>query len=490
VVAAWLHAQNRAIVRHDGETALRRELTRGVLYDLVWARPMTKVAADLGLSDVALKKICRKHKVPTPGRGYWAKLAAGKPARRVRLPEIGDGALDRIAIHGSTLRSMPEQVADAREAAKAKTETSTQETPPGPAPDPEAVVRLIERLRRRLARGRSRADSLIHVAGRGLIPVAVAPLRAGRALRILETLLGRAAAIGYALKLDGEGAGLVVEGEFLSLAIFETMSRVPHEPTEKEQRALRRWQAEREERIARGMWVPELSDFGKPHIPEWDELPSGKLVIEIDRGEHRDGLRRRFSDTKRRRIEAMIDVVLVGVATCAAAAEARREEAARRAREIERERKEQKQREKERRRDAAFEKRETRRVAFVDAVHEQLALRDRLSAVLAHLEGDTSEDAWRTEAMLDWLQRRLRQIDALISRLFLELSAQSVNVDFREAEADDEDASASRPWAHSSNAELQYWSIDREAGLARSTSVRQWLIEAGLVPDPKPDGKT
>jgi hypothetical protein len=40
---------------------------------------MTKVAADLGVSDVAVKKICDKHRIPVPGRGYWAKIAAGQP---------------------------------------------------------------------------------------------------------------------------------------------------------------------------------------------------------------------------------------------------------------------------------------------------------------------------------------------------------------------------------------------------------------------------
>lgn len=39
------------------------------LFAQVWERPMTKVAADYGISDVALKKICEKHHIPVPGRG-------------------------------------------------------------------------------------------------------------------------------------------------------------------------------------------------------------------------------------------------------------------------------------------------------------------------------------------------------------------------------------------------------------------------------------
>ncbi len=59
-----------------------RQLSRQDLYELVWAAPVTKIAAEFGISDVALHKICEKHRVPVPGRGYWAKLAAGNPKGR------------------------------------------------------------------------------------------------------------------------------------------------------------------------------------------------------------------------------------------------------------------------------------------------------------------------------------------------------------------------------------------------------------------------
>ena len=44
-------------------------LTRRKLYDLVWARPMRDVAAELGISDVGLAKVCKRHRVPKPERG-------------------------------------------------------------------------------------------------------------------------------------------------------------------------------------------------------------------------------------------------------------------------------------------------------------------------------------------------------------------------------------------------------------------------------------
>jgi hypothetical protein len=46
-----------------------QDLTRRTLYDLVWSRPITKVAEEFGISDVGLKKICEKH--PRPDAASW-----------------------------------------------------------------------------------------------------------------------------------------------------------------------------------------------------------------------------------------------------------------------------------------------------------------------------------------------------------------------------------------------------------------------------------
>jgi len=47
-----------------------KKFTRQQLYDLAWTQPTRTVAAEIGISDVALAKICRKADVPIPPRGY------------------------------------------------------------------------------------------------------------------------------------------------------------------------------------------------------------------------------------------------------------------------------------------------------------------------------------------------------------------------------------------------------------------------------------
>ena len=45
-----------------------------------------------GLSDVGLVKICKKLCIPVPGRGYWAKLKAGRPMQKAPLPALAADA--------------------------------------------------------------------------------------------------------------------------------------------------------------------------------------------------------------------------------------------------------------------------------------------------------------------------------------------------------------------------------------------------------------
>lgn len=56
--------------------------TREELYELVWARPSEQVAAELGVSGVALAK----RYIPKPPRGYWARRAAGQKVKKPPLP--------------------------------------------------------------------------------------------------------------------------------------------------------------------------------------------------------------------------------------------------------------------------------------------------------------------------------------------------------------------------------------------------------------------
>ena len=57
---------------------MARTFTREAFHALVWSQPMTQLGREFGLSDVALHEICRKHAIPVPPRGWWARKTAGQ----------------------------------------------------------------------------------------------------------------------------------------------------------------------------------------------------------------------------------------------------------------------------------------------------------------------------------------------------------------------------------------------------------------------------
>ena len=62
------------------------EYTREQLYEAIWSTSCVKLAATLGISDVALAKTCRRLGIPRPPPGYWAKIEAGAKPKREPLP--------------------------------------------------------------------------------------------------------------------------------------------------------------------------------------------------------------------------------------------------------------------------------------------------------------------------------------------------------------------------------------------------------------------
>lgn len=61
--------------------------TRKELYKAVWSKPITELAKEIGVSDVAIAKRCKRCNIPVPGRGYWRKIETGSKLPRTPLPK-------------------------------------------------------------------------------------------------------------------------------------------------------------------------------------------------------------------------------------------------------------------------------------------------------------------------------------------------------------------------------------------------------------------
>jgi hypothetical protein len=63
------------------------------LYEQVWEKPMTTLAAEYGLSDVGLRKICKRLSIPLPPQGYHLRTRKGQ---RPPLPPSKDGLKEHV----------------------------------------------------------------------------------------------------------------------------------------------------------------------------------------------------------------------------------------------------------------------------------------------------------------------------------------------------------------------------------------------------------
>ncbi len=61
---------------------------REMLYAEVWSIPMIHLSKRYGLSGPGLRQVCENLGIPVPGRGHWAKLAAGHDVPRPTLPPL------------------------------------------------------------------------------------------------------------------------------------------------------------------------------------------------------------------------------------------------------------------------------------------------------------------------------------------------------------------------------------------------------------------
>ena len=81
---------------------MAKKFSRQALYDLVWSKPKTTLAAELSISDVGLGKICQEARIPIPPRGYWARLSAGQKLPKAPLPRRGIGESDEVSVGRET----------------------------------------------------------------------------------------------------------------------------------------------------------------------------------------------------------------------------------------------------------------------------------------------------------------------------------------------------------------------------------------------------
>jgi hypothetical protein len=89
-----------------------RRVTREELYQMVWDKPMIRLAEEFGITGNGLAKVCDRLDVPYPPRGHWAKKEAGKPVVTLKLPPRRDGIPSAADIHPTPPKPAPSPAAE------------------------------------------------------------------------------------------------------------------------------------------------------------------------------------------------------------------------------------------------------------------------------------------------------------------------------------------------------------------------------------------
>lgn len=257
-------------------------LTREELCKLVWEEPITTVAKQFGLSDVGLAKACKRHKIPKPERGYWAKKASGKSVRRIPLPKLlpQESYLNKITIQV--------QVTDSSQASEqVNAVLAFEKDDANRIVVPETLGfphRLIQHTKRSLKGGTVDEKGILRTQENSVLDIQVTKSSFDRAIRIMNALVKAMESRGYELRPRQPGyygnknlLAACVEGEEVLFALEEKISRKNYTPTPTEQkkldqRKIYRYQLPRHEYVATGKLTLRFWAWGcNPSRSTWSD---------------------------------------------------------------------------------------------------------------------------------------------------------------------------------------------------------------------------
>jgi hypothetical protein len=285
-------------------------LARQELYEKVWTTPIQKLAKEFGLSDVGFAKLCRRHDIPVPGRGYWARIQFGQKPGRTPLPASKEPRLDIINIYANEPKGREDQVFEEGDVIPTIEVADDR-------PINHPIVRRIERSMPRKAM--DDRGILATKQGRN-VPFRLTAGALPRSLRILDAFFGA---------LDNEKhmpewpspynapLKIVVDAEKLQFMITEAIERKGHKPTSEE---LARQKADT-------WWRPR----------QWDYTPTGRLKFTLESCEYPDNSHS-WADGKRRKLDTCVGEVLITCQKMATVIKKEREDRARYQRDLGRQR--------------------------------------------------------------------------------------------------------------------------------------------------------
>lgn len=258
-------------------------LKRSELYERVWTTPMRTIAKELKLSDVGLAKLCRRHDIPLPGRGYWVRIQFGHKPERVPLPPAQNPSIENIVFHRVEPRPTPRIVVK-----------DDRPIPIIVVTDDRPIAHpLAQRIDKSILKSTDERGLLVSKSGIS-IPIKVSAACWPRAIRIIDALFSALDTGGCTLewtKPFSDPLFVVRDSEKFRLILTEGVRRSNHKLTADDlaQQKLGRW------------W----------NIPKWDYAPTGELRLTLESCAFPYEVHRTWSDGKVRKIEKHLGEIIV-----------------------------------------------------------------------------------------------------------------------------------------------------------------------------------
>lgn len=372
-----------------GERAEGTQVSRQTLYNHVWSTPMARLSKEYGISDVALAKICKKLKVPYPGRGYWRRKETGKSVKQPPLSPYSDPAKQAVTIY-PTIRP------DALEPAS---EETTQRITAEQAPEqkievPDRLGKTHRLLSGQLTEWRSASvDEYGAIRSGSLrqLNIRVSPQHLYRAVRIMNALFLALETRSHQVGIqDGykKTLGVCIDGHPIEFGLEEKLQRI--ERSRDKTNPQDSWRYHRYEYISTGTLILKINEWGA------------------------DGLQKTWSDGKTTKLENCLNDFIVGLLEIAEAVKVRR---------LKQEQEERLRREAERRRqeEAIRRQEELGRLEVLEqeaanwAKAQQLrtylsALKDMLTTKHGEIQPGSQADQW-----LIWAHQYADRLDPLVA---------------------------------------------------------------------------
>lgn len=354
------------------------KMSREELYDLVWQRPLSRLAREFGISDVGLRKICHQHDIPTASNQWWVAKEYGKPAVQTPLPDNSRFAGATITIPRSPPRAEP---SPERIEAKAKAAEATAKSQK--IASPRALPQIAKDMIAELKAYKPKDDGGIYVHGPSSFKFSFDKAQLPRVIQIISQLIPAVLELGFEIKSTDKGARIVAEGYEIPLYVRAFLKRV---------HVKSRWRS--------SGW-------------ETDYVNSDRLAVIINdlggrRGRDGFGDRFEFSDKGRYRVEDKIDEIVAAIALepirQREAAEKRRQQEAYWA-----------ERERQSRHVEWLKHRETLRHGLLKSLTAANQERQEIRALLDTLPTKCRKNDPRYAAFIRWSKRRLQSLDDQLS---------------------------------------------------------------------------